>query len=92
MDAVGPEGDFQRLPPGAELEEALGLLALFFQRADPGFQLVEDVPQTLEVLCRRGQTPLRLVFAVAVLGDAGRFLKNFAALRGFCTDDLAMRP
>ena len=88
VDAVGPEGDFQRLPPGAELEKALGLLALFFQRADPGFQLVEDVPQTLEVLCRRGQTPLRLVFAVAVLGDAAGFLENFAALAAFCGDDL----
>ena len=31
VDAVGPEGNFQRLPPGAELEKALGLLALFFQ-------------------------------------------------------------
>ena len=88
VDAVGPEGDFQRLPPGAELEEALGLLTLFFQRADPGFQLVEDVPQPLEVLCRRGQTPLRLVFAVAVLGDAAGFLENFAALAAFCGDDL----
>ena len=88
VDAVGPEGDFQRLPPGAELEKALGLLALFFQRADPGFQFVKDVPQTLEVLCRRSQTPLRLVFAVAVLGDAAGFLENFAALAAFCGDDL----
>ena len=53
-----------------------------------GFQLVEDVPQTLEVLCRCGQTPLRLVFAVAVLGDAAGFLENFAALAAFCGDDL----
>ena len=88
VDSVGPEGDFQRLPPGAELEKALGLLALFFQRADPGFQFVEDVPQTLEVLCRRSQTPLRLVFAVAVLGDAAGFLENFAALAAFCGNDL----
>ena len=88
VHAVGPQGHFQRFALCGQLEELFCLGALFFQRADPGFQFVEDVPQTLEVLCRRGQTPLRLVFAVTVLGDAAGFLENFAALAAFCGDDL----
>ena len=88
MDAVGPEGNFQRLAPGAQLEEALGLFALLFQRADPSLQLAEDVPQTLEVLGRCGQTALGLVPAVAVLGDAAGLLEDLAALAALCGDDL----
>ena len=88
VDAVGPEGNFQRLAPGAQLEEALGLFALLFQWADPGLQLAEDVPQTLEVLGRCGQTALGLVPAVAVLGDAAGLLEDLAALAALCGDDL----
>ena len=88
MDAVGPEGDFQRLAPGAQLEEALGLFALLFQRADPGLQFAEDVPQTLEVLGRCGQTALGLVPAVAVLCDAAGLLEDLAALAALCGNDL----
>ena len=88
VDAVGPEGNFQRLALVPQSKELLGLGTLFFQRADAGFQFAEDVPQPLQILRRSGQAPFGLVFAVAVLGDAAGFLKNFPALSALGRHDL----
>ena len=88
VDAVGPEGNFQRPALVPQSKELLGLGALFFQRADTGFQFAEDVPQPLQILRRSGQAPFGLVFAVAVLGDAAGFLKNFPALGALGRHDL----
>ena len=87
-DGVHPEGDLQPLALFAQLQKLLGLLAVPLERAYPPLQFTENVAQTLEVALGGGQTALGLVFAVAVFGDAGGFLKDLAALGGFGADDL----
>ena len=74
VDAVRPEGDFQRFAPGTQLQKFLGFLAFFFQRAYSAFQLAQDVPQAFQIVRCRRQPPLRLIFAVAVFGNAACLL------------------
>ena len=88
VDAVGPERDFQRLALRAQGKKGLGPGALFFQRADAGFQLAQDVPQALQIFRGCRQTAFGLVFAVAVLGDAAGFLKDLPALGALGSHDL----
>ena len=88
VDAVGPEGHLQRPALFAQGKKFLSLLALFFQRAHPGLQLPQNVPQPLQVLRRSGQPALGLVFAVAVFGNAAGFFKDLPALAALGGHDL----
>ena len=88
LDGVHPERDFQLLAPRGELEEAVCLLAFFFQRADARFQFSQNVAQAHEVVLRAREPALGLILPVAVLGDAGRLFKNLAALGRLRADDL----
>ena len=88
VHAVGPQGHFQRFALFAQFQEFLCLGALSFQRADPAFQLTQDVPQALQILARRSQTALGFGLAVAVLGNAAGFFKDLAALAAFGCHDL----
>ena len=86
-DGVHPQRDFEAFAHGGQFQELLRLLAVALEGADTALQLAKDVAQALKVRLGGGQAALGLVFAVAVLGDAGRFLKNFAALGRFGADD-----
>ena len=92
VHAVGPQGHFQRFALFAQFQEFLCLGALFFQRADPAFQLTQDVPQALQILARRSQTALGLGLAVAVFGNAAGLFKDLAPLAALGRHDLRDAP
>ena len=82
-----PAGAVQGLQPNADLQallllvqgdELLRLFRLEAQGLHPALQLREDVPQAHQVLLSLVQAALRLLFAVAVAGDARRLLKKFS--------------
>ena len=86
-----PAGAVQGLQPNADLQallllvqgdELLRLFRLEAQGLHPALQLREDVPQAHQVLLSLVQVALRLLFAVAVAGDARRLLKNLPAVLG----------
>ena len=86
-----PAGAVQGLQPNADLQallllvqgdELLRLFRLEAQGLHPALQLREDVPQAHQVLLSLVQAALRLLFAVAVAGDARRLLKNLPAVLG----------
>ena len=92
-DALDPEGDLQAFAAAGQLEVDAGLFGLLFQRADPAFQLGEDVPQPLEVGLGGGQAVLGVGLAVAEAGDAAGVLKDLpplAALGGHDLGDAAL--
>ena len=82
-DHMEPQPDLQRLFFAGKFQKLLRLFRLCRQRSDPLLKLGHDVPQTHKIVLRRRQTALRLVFAVAVFGNARRLFKNFAAIVGF---------
>ena len=87
-DGIDPESDFQDLAALGEFQKLLGLFTVPLQGADTLFQFAQNIPQAFEVSLGGFEAAFRLVFAVAVLGDAGGFLENFAALGGLGADDL----
>ena len=87
-DGIDPEGDFQAFTALGQFQELLGLFAVALQGADALFQFAQNIAKTFEVALGGFKATLGFVFAVAVFGNAGRFLENFAALGRFGTDDL----
>ena len=88
VHAVRPQGHLQRFAPGAQFQKLPGLFALFFQRAHPGLQLAQDIPQAFQIFGGGGKAALGLVFAVAVFGNAAGFLKDLPALAALGRHDL----
>ena len=88
VHAVRPQGHLQRFAPGAQFQKLPGLVVLFFQRAHPGLQLAQDIPQAFQILGGGGKAALGLVFAVAVFGNAAGFLKDLPALAALGRHDL----
>ena len=80
LHGVHPERYLQALAALGQLQILLCLFALPLQRAHALLQLAQDIPQAHQIFLGGGQAALGLIFAVAVFGDAGRFLKNFPAL------------
>ena len=75
-----PDGDLQRAQLVAEDQIFLRLLRLRAQRPDLQLQLGDLVVDAHEVLLRALELALRLLLAVAELGDARRLLEDLAAV------------
>ena len=92
-DVLHPEGDFQPLAAGGQVEVGPGLFGLFGQGGHPAFQLGQDVPQALEVSLGGVEAVFGLGAAVAVFGDAAGVLEDLpplAALGGHDLGDAAL--
>ena len=88
LQIVEPDGDLKPLELVLQRQVFLRLFRLFAQRADLQFQLGNFIADAQQIVLRPGQTALRLLLAVAVFGDTGRFLENFAAVGRFEREDL----
>ena len=83
-----PERNFQRLFFFGEFQKAPRLFRLLPQRLQAALQLAHDVLEAKQVFIGVFQLLFRLRLAVAVLADAGGFLKDFPPLAGLGGDNL----
>ena len=95
--ACGGAQLFQRLQPQRDLKalelvavgkEFLRLFRLLTQRLDLQLQLGDLVADAQKIVLCRCKSPLRLLLAVAVLGDARRLFKNLASVGALDREDL----
>ena len=88
VERLHPDGDLRALELVAQTEVLLRRLGLLTQGLDLQLQLIDLVVDAQEVFLRAGELALRLLLAVAVARDAGRFLKDLAALVALAGNDL----
>ena len=88
VERLHPDGDLRALEFVAQAQVLLRRLGLLAQRLDLQLQLIDLIVDAQEVFLRAGELALRLLLAVAVARDAGRFLKDLAALVALAGDDL----
>ena len=88
VERLHPDGDLRALELVAQSEILLRRLGLLAQGLDLKLQLIDLVVDAQEVFLRAGELALRLLLAVAVARDAGRFLKDLAAFVALAGNDL----
>ena len=88
VERLHPDGDLRAFELVAQAEVLLRRLGLLAQGLDLQLQLIDLVVDAQEVFLRAGELALRLLLAVAVARDAGRFLKDLAALVALAGDNL----
>ena len=88
VERLHPDGNLRALELVAQAEILLRRLGLLAQGLDLQLQLIDLVVDAQEVFLRAGELALRLLLAVAVARDAGRFLKDLAALVALAGNDL----
>ena len=88
VERLHPDGNLRAFELVAQTEVLLRRLGLLAQGLDLQLQLIDLVVDAQEVFLRAGELALRLLLAVAVARDAGRFLKDLAALVALAGDDL----
>ena len=88
VERLHPDGDLRAFELVAQAEVLLRRLGLLAQGHDLQLQLIDLVVDAQEVFLRAGELALRLLLAVAVARDAGRFLKDLAALVALAGNDL----
>ena len=80
VHSAQPQTDLQLLFLAGKRQILLCLFALLCKRADAALQLLQNVPQAHQILLGSRQTALRLVFMIAVFGNARRLFKNLSPL------------
>ena len=83
VQRIQPDGNLHAFQLVLEFQIFFCLFRLHFQRFQLQFQFRNLVPDAKEVVLGGCQLPLRLLLAVAVLGDTGGFLENFPAVAAF---------
>ena len=88
LQLLQPQGNLQspQLVPHHQI--FLGLLRLHPQGLHLKFQLADLVVDAHQILLRALELPLRLLFAVAVLGDARRLFKDLTSVRALHRQNL----
>ena len=92
VERLHPDGDLGALELVAQVQIFLRRLGLLAQRLDLQLQLIDLVVDAQKVFLRAGKLALRFLLAVAVARDAGRLLKDLAALVALAGDDLCNAP
>ena len=92
VERLHPDGDLSALELVAQVQIFLRHLGLLAQRLDLQLQLIDLVVDAQKVFLRAGKLALRLLLAVAVARDAGRLLKDLAALVALAGNDLCNAP
>ena len=92
VERLHPDGDLGALELVAQVQIFFCRLGLLAQGLDLQLQLIDLVVDAQKVFLRAGKLALRLLLAVAVARDAGRLLKDLAALVALAGDDLCNAP
>ncbi len=92
IQRVHPDGDLQQAQFVPIQQKLLCHFRLLLQRADLHFQLLDLIADTQQVFLSAFQLALGFLLAVAIQGDAGRFLKDLPPLRAFGRDDFRNAP
>ena len=79
--------DFQPAQLAAQSVIPALLFRLLLKRAKARFQFRNDIPDAGQVFLCVGQTPLRLLAAVAVFGDTRCFVKHLTAFLALDRED-----
>ena len=88
VQILQPDGNLQQTQLVAQHQIFLRLLRLIPQRLHLQLQFGDLVVDAHQILFRTLQLPLRLLLAVAELGDAGGLLEDLAALAALGGEDL----
>ena len=92
VERLHPDGDLGALELVTQVQIFFCRLGLLAQGLDLQLQLIDLIVDAQEVFLRAGKLALRLLLAVAVARDAGRLLKDLAALVALAGDDLCNAP